>query len=243
VEKLFEAVAQKNSSFQFNFRAVGETLRDLKKKDKLTDEHIAFITERTSDPEPKVREVAWSVLLQLSPARTDRLGKAALRALKEDSDPYARELSLAVLSNFEPKPEFVDALYESMSGDKDAVVQVCACKTLASISGQDSKTLRPKALKAVTEFFRQYGQGCDRTDKDWGWRVVGNTLCNVFGADGKEALEQIMHHTEDKRLADLAWRVVYLKQQDGFTPITEEQDREAHLHHPFLKFNFEQQAN
>jgi len=49
----------------------------------------------------------------------------------------------------------------------------------------------------------------------------------------KKALEQIMHHTEDKRLAELAWRVVYLKQEDGFTPITEEQDRAAHLHHPF----------
>ena len=243
VEKVFEAVARTNSTFQFNFHAVGVVLQDLKEKGRLTEEHMEFITARTSDPDPKVREVAWIVLRQLLPKRTERLGKAVLRALKEDSDPYAKELALAVLINFEPKPEYVDALYESMSGDNDAVVQVCACKTLASISRQDSKTLQPKALKAVTAFFRQYGQGCERTDKDWGWRVVGNTLRDAFGADGKEALEQMMHHTEDKRLAELAWRVVYLKQEDGFTPMTEEQDREAHLHHPFLKFNSEPKAN
>jgi hypothetical protein len=68
-------------------------------------------------------------------------------------------------------------------------------------------------------------------------------LRDGFGADGKEALEQMMHLTEDKRLAELAWRVVYLKQEDGFTPMTEEQDRAAHLHHPFLKFNSEPKAN
>ena len=61
--------------------------------------------------------------------------------------------------------------------------------------------------------------------------------------EGKEALQQMMQQKEDKRLAELAWRVVYLKQEDGFTPITEERDRQAHLHHPFLKFNFEPKGN
>ena len=70
----------------------------------------------------------------------------------------------------------LEAMYESMSGDKDAVVQVCACKTLTSLARQDPKKLQPKALEAVTTFFRQYGQGCGRADKDWGWRVAGNTL-------------------------------------------------------------------
>jgi hypothetical protein len=149
-----------------------------------------------------------------------------------------RELALAVLANFDANPVYVDALYESMNRDTDAVVQVCACKTLASMARQDGQTLQPKALKAVTDFFRQYGQGCGRADRDWGWRVVGNTLRDGFGDAGKEALRQMMQQKEDKHLAELAWRVVYLKQEDGFTPITEEEDREAHLHHPFLKFNF-----
>ena len=138
VEKVFEAVARTNSTFQFNFHAVGVVLQDLKEKGRLTEEHMEFITARTSDPDPKVREVAWIVLRQLLPKRTERLGKAVLRALKGFRS-YAKELALAVLINFEPKPEYVDALYESMSGDKDAVVQVCAARHWRAYPGKTVK--------------------------------------------------------------------------------------------------------
>jgi hypothetical protein len=56
-----------------------------------------------------------------------------------------------------------------------------------------------------------------------------------FGEAGNRALDQIMHETGSKTLADLAWRVVYLKQEDQFFHITEEQERQDHLKHPFLK--------
>src|SRR5207237_1494760 len=125
VEKLCEAVARTNSTFQFNFRAVGTVLQDLKKDGTITEKHIEFITDRTSDPDPKVREVAWAVLRSLLPKRTERLGKAALRALKEDSDPYARELALGVLVNCDPAPIYMLSMHESMSVYKDSGVQGC----------------------------------------------------------------------------------------------------------------------
>jgi HEAT repeats len=216
---------------------VNAVLRDLKEKGHLGPEQFELIISRTSSLNANMRETAWHSLRLLLPPRTERLGKAALTALKEDSDPYVRELALEVLINFEPKPAYMDALYESMNSDKDAVVQVCACKTLAGISRQDPRELQPKALAAVTAFFRQYGAKCERADKDWGWRVVGNTLRDVFGKEGREALEQIMQQKEDQHLADLAWRVVYLRQDDEFHFMTEEEERQAHLKHPFLKFD------
>ena len=126
----------------------------------------------------------------------------------------------------------------AIDGDLDSVVQVNACRTLASLARQDPGQFRARALKSATTFFRQYGTGCVRSDKDWGWRIVGNTLKDYFETEGKAALDQLMQQKEDQQLADLAWRVVYLKQEDGFTPITEEQEREAHLKHPFLRFDF-----
>jgi hypothetical protein len=243
VAELFDAVARPNSSFQFNFNAVITVLADLKQKGKLGDTHYELILSKTSSPDPKVREVAWNALRRFAPARTERLGNAALRALKEDSDPYVKELALSEFTNLEAKPEYLDALYESLTRETDAVVQICACKALISLARQDPNQFQAKALQTVTAFFRQYGEGCGRSDKDWGWRAVGNTLRDGFGEAGKAALEQMRQQKEDRHLAELAWRVIYLKQENGFTPMTEEQDREAHLHHPFLKFGEQAKAN
>jgi hypothetical protein len=147
-----------------------------------------------------------------------------------------------VLSNLEPKPGYMNALYECVNGDKDVAVQVWACKTLASLAHQDSQ-LQPQALKTITAFFHQYGEGCTRADKDWGWRSVGNTLNDYFGEEGKAVIQQLMQQKEDRRVADLAWRIVYLQQEDGSTPghmqiatVSEKEDLEAHQKHPFLKF-------
>src|SRR5205085_12268242 len=52
----------------------------------------------------------------------------------------------AVLVNIDPAPIYMEAMYESMSGDKDAVVQVCACKTLTSLA-------TPGPQKASSESF------------------------------------------------------------------------------------------
>jgi len=236
LEHLFEAVARSNSSFQFNFRAVPTALRELKEKKLLTQEQIGFVIGLTSAPEAKVREVAWSTLRQFDLPRTDALGKVILKTLASEPDPYARELALAILRNFPPTQMYMDAISRSMKEDSDAVVQVCACRALATIVRQDAgQGSREKALQSIVSFFRQYGEGCQRTDKAWGWRDVGNAV-RSFGEPGNRALNQIMHETQNKGLAELAWRVVYLKQEDQFFHITEEQERQDHLKHPFLKF-------
>jgi hypothetical protein len=45
-----------------------------------------------------------------------------------------------------------------------------------------------------------------------------------------------MNDKQDAHLADLAWRVIYLPQRDGFTVMTEAQEAEAHAHHPTINF-------
>jgi HEAT repeat protein len=236
IERIFDAVALSNSTFQFNLRAVPTVLNDLKEKKHLTSDQISFIVGLTSAPEEKVRETAWNALRAIDAPRTETLGKAILKTLDSEPDPYARELALAILQNFPPTPAYLDAISRSMKDDRDAVVQVRACRALATIVRQDSgQPAREHVLDSLVTFFGQYGDGCERADKDWGWRDVGNSI-RSFGQAGNRALERIMKDTEHKQLADLAWRVVYLKQEDGFTPLTEEQERLDHLKHPFLKF-------
>jgi hypothetical protein len=237
VQDIFAAVGRDNSTFQFNFHAVPQVLTELKKKNLLTQQQIAFIIGLTSAPEIMVREIAWNSLRALYLPPTDALGKAALATLASDPNPYARELALAVIQNFPPTPPYFNRISQSMTNDADTVVQVRACRALAVIVRQDAgQHLRESALRSLSAFFRQYGEGCRRPDKDWGWRDVGNSL-RSFGEPGIHALEEIMREKTNKSLADLAWRIVYLKQEDQFNHITEEQELKDHLKHPFLKFD------
>jgi hypothetical protein len=172
-------------------------------------------------------------LVGLNAPHTKQLEETALHALKSDPNAYVRELSLAVLRTFEPSPNLIREVIESMHLDKDPVVQVRAASALATLARfpQQSQDARTAALGELVSFFHKYGKGSNRADKDWGWREVGNAIMG-FGPSGQKALETLMANPEDAELTELAWRVVYLRQEDKFCFITAEQDREAHARRP-----------
>ena len=236
VKTILDAVAGEAGTYQFNFVVAPAVLRDLKKDGKLTDADVQLLVTRTADRNDKVREVAWNLIRSLGLADVPNLEAAALRALKEDQNPYARELALAAMLNIPPRPHVLAAVTAAMRGDADPVVQARAAAALASLARSDgTKPVREQAVKDLVAHFRQYGTGTTRADKDWGWRETGNGL-RILAEDGDAALRQLMSQKQDQRLADLAWRVLYLKQEDRFCFVTEEEDRAAHAKHPFLKF-------
>jgi hypothetical protein len=132
-------------------------------------------------------------------------------------------------STFGPKAD-IRALLRAIENDRDDAVSVRAPAAAASLSRHPSvgPELRSRGLAETSAFFRRYGDGCNRSDKDWGWRVAGDALL-AFGDEGRHVLSALMAQTQDRRLADLAWRVLYVQQGDKFYPVTEEQDRAAHL--------------
>ena len=107
------------------------------------------------------------------------------------------------------------------------------CFDARPLAGQ-GRTDGCKALAEAVEFFRQYGDGCERTDRAWGWRLLGNSLLQ-FGPDGEAALKALMAEANNRELSDRAWRILYLKQGDQFFPVTEAEDAAAHKLHPWLK--------
>ncbi len=121
-----------------------------------------------------------------------------------------------------------------MARDKDHTVQARAAVALATLHARaELGPTREKVLSDVVTFFCQYGDGCRRTDREWGWRSVGNMLL-LFKDEGKAELERVMGETDNRMLSDRAWRILHLRQGDGFFPITEEQDAAAHRLHPWL---------
>jgi hypothetical protein len=237
VKVIFGATALDNSTYQFNFVAVPEVLRQLKKDERLSDTDIQLLLDLTRNPIDRVRETAWySIkLLALHPPAMEI---AVLRTLKEDSNPYCRELALSAMCNLPPAPKLFDAIIDAMRNDKDEVVQDRACMTLAGLtrSAGAPKEILERSVGELTRFFRSFGEGCQRNDKSWGWRECGNAL-RALGKPGEAALVGIMGDSKDRQLADLAWRVLYLKQEDKFCFVTEEEDRLAHERHPFLTFS------
>ncbi|MDA1052488.1 MAG: hypothetical protein O3C40_18685 [Planctomycetota bacterium] len=62
---------------------------------------------------------------------------------------------------------------------------------------------------------------------------MGNALL-LFENHGTAVLETMMDETDNRELSDRAWRILHLRQGDGFFPSTEEQDAAAHRLHPWL---------
>lgn len=237
VKSLLEAAGGEAGNYQFNFVAFPSILNDLKKEGRLSDADALALVAATGDANSKVRETAWYAIRSVALSTTPGLQAAVLRCLKEDPSPYSRELALLVMLNLGSSPQTLEAARDRLLNDADEVVQVRASTTLAGLlrGVEVGHPTRTRAVQEVADLFRQYGSACRRQDRDWGWREVGNALRGLSG-DGDKSLERIMSESEDRKLADLAWRVVFLRQEDQFCFVTEEADRAAHAQHPFLKF-------
>ena len=153
-----------------------------------------------------------------------------------------RELAVGALANT-MDPRVIQTMIKCVN-DRDEVVQVRAACYLASlVSTSKSPTDSPsgkvqtQALGLLINLFKEYGDDTKRSDADWGWRPVGNAIV-CFGDEGEKQLKDMIAKKSDRRLAELAWQVVYIRQEVmKYCPVTEEEDAEAHAHHPFLKFH------
>jgi hypothetical protein len=102
--------------------------------------------------------------------------------------------------------------------------------------GSIERVMQDKALQDLLALFKQYGDGPHRSDADWGWRPVGNAI-RCFGDAGRAELQKIIDADSDKRLAEAAWRVMYLPQRVmSWSRCTENEDAEAHRHRPAHMF-------
>ena len=235
VQRILAAISRDNSTFQFHFRAVPEVLKKRAADGRLSKADKDLLVARLTDPQARVRELVLYYFTLVGAPATPAVRSRLIAIIGDDSSPYARELAMINLrSSFGSVPEVTNVLTEVMAHDKDHAVQARAAVALATAHARtEPGPTREKALRDVAGFFRQYGDGCKRTDREWGWRAVGNALL-LFEKQGKAVLETMMDETANRALSDRAWRILHLRQADQFFPITEEQDAAAHRLHPWL---------
>jgi hypothetical protein len=202
---------------------------------KVCAQNVAALFARLESRQAPVRWAALLVLREIG-GRDFPEGRAQLiRVATTDANAYARELALAALARYGASADVITAMTAALQ-DREQTVQAHAAEALGEVVAGTDSPAGPgqSALEALTTLFREYGEGCLRSDVDWGWRSVGNAML-AFGAEGRKALEGLIEQKQDRRLAELAWRVVYIRHGPGHYGITPDEDREAHAHHPFLQ--------
>ena len=234
VQRILAAISRENSTFQFHFRAVPAVLKKRAADGRLSKSDKELMVARLSDPQARVRELVLYYFTLVGAPATPDVRSQLIKIIRDDPSSYARELAMInARSSFGAISEVTSVLREVMLRDQDHAVQARAAVALATLYARvEPGPTRQKALADVASFFGQYGDGCQRTDREWGWRVVGNSLL-LFKDEGKAQLERVMGETDNRTLSDRAWRILHLRQGDGFFPITEEQDAAGHRLHPW----------
>jgi HEAT repeat protein/uncharacterized lipoprotein YddW (UPF0748 family) len=179
---------------------------------------------------PKVRTVAMRALRML--ATTEQV-PVFVKAL-EDSERYVRYEAAFALGNVRKNVKAVEALIRATQGE-DVVVSDRAAVSLGEIAARNEaevSALRPRMIEALKALYAKLGDACHRPDVEWGYRPVGNALL-AFGPEGEAVLQEFMGQTKDRRLAETAWKVLYIRQRPGtFSEVTEKENEEAFKKRP-----------
>lgn len=230
--KMIEALAH------FDMHPMHETARNALPQIKPLPRELLAATAR-SHSNAVARTAAIRAIERAGAAEGDITWLAAALA---DPDGYAAFSAAAALSTVRGSPQAVEVLLKATASESETVANRAAT-SLAVIARRDEavhRALRPQMLAALEAGFRKMGDGCARGDRDWGYRVFGDALL-AFGGEGEAALRAMMRQEKDRRLSELAWRVLFLREKAGeneFNIITEKEDDEAFRQRPaWMKTN------
>lgn len=190
----------------------------------------ALLKMAGDDPDPWNRELAMGGLMRY---RGDKQVMAVMeKAMACDADQTVQCRTAVYLSwmvnSSQAHPMFNPSVHETTPQGKLDDPPPFEMADAESPQGKEQR----RVLGKLVGFFKQYGDGCARTEKDWGWRAVGNAILS-FGPEGRSALQAMIDKPTDRQLADRAWRVVWMPQKVmAFVPATAEEDAVAEAHRP-----------
>lgn len=175
-------------------------------------------------PSGAVREAATRTLLvHASPALIP-----VFRQALQDADRFPRFAAAEALGNLPASPEAVEILLAHLGHADPAVANRCAVSLgkIAAAGRPETASLQPRIEEGLLAAFRRHGDS-GLPDAEWGWRPVGNALLSC-GPEGAAALRRLRDQRENFRLAELAWRVVDLRQcPNTFSEVTEPENEAA----------------
>jgi len=222
-------------------------------------------------PDHPTREMVRNVLPRLNPFPYDELYKAvsthkndwvrniaiaglawktkpenlpSIRIGLNDKLPYTRFLAAHALSFFRENKEAAELLLAYIK-DPDAAIANKIAQSMGEVILYNAKDpSRGAFLHVLTNRFLQFGDGYKGTDAEWGHRAVGTSLL-VF-EEGEAFLQKCLMQSADKRLAEMAWQVLYFREKkpggqgllgdNAFNLISEIENDKAYAARPIHMF-------
>ena len=174
---------------------------------------------------PMVRSVAMRGLVFM--ATPDLV--PTFRSGLGDPDCFVRFAAAKGLGSVRRNEEAARVLIDALGHD-DPVVSDRAATSLGEIVARGEEQtgqLTDEIVAALGTQYARLGDGCTRSDADWGYRPVGEALL-ACGAEGEAVLRRHFEQADDVRLAELAWKTLYIrKTPNSFSEVTETENAQA----------------
>jgi len=190
---------------------------------------LPTVTKGTSHSLQAVREVSVRALHKLGrgglAAEVYEPLRAVLRAPDEDDRVryWATDglVGLRLEFSAQQRSQLTSDLIAVIKSGAPPVVQLHAAYALGYMASYMTPETNLEARTCLSDLFREYGDGCRRSDAAFGWRVVGNAMLQ-FHEPGAAMLEDLRSRTEDRWLAWTAYQVVHAPLRAGVLALTDE---------------------
>jgi hypothetical protein len=208
-QRIVEAL-QENDGFQFKLGCV-EALTAI------GESGLAIILKGTEHTNYAVRETCIRSLAKICAGGLVDKTFPVLSEIAGDNDEdekircYALEgdVNSRLKLNRDQQSKLIRQLINLTDNENTTLVQLRATWGLGHVHGICDQPTREEVVSCLARGFRKYGDGCQRDDAAYGWRLFGNALLNQHSR-GRNVLESFRKQTDDKWLAWLAYEVVYL---------------------------------
>jgi hypothetical protein len=115
--------------------------------------------------------------------------------------------------------------------DINGAVQSRAAMTLRDLSAKLSPEAKKRFFSKLVQLYKEFGSGSTRSDREWGWRPMGETLRDGFGDEGRAVLLNLLNQGEPT-LASLTWRVFFQPNENAWHIISKDDMERRYRFHP-----------
>jgi hypothetical protein len=129
-----------------------------------------------------------------------------------------------------PAREAAPLLLQALDDRSDSV-QSRAAVSLRGMLPRVQKEVKEAIFRKLMAKYNQFGPNCKRSDHEWGWRPIGDALRDGFGAQGKNALIDILNGPNTE-LAKLAWKNLFLPEDSQWHLIPRAEMEKNYRYYP-----------
>jgi hypothetical protein len=155
---------------------------------------------------------------------------AVLKRAINDSNEKVRWWAAFAFGYNSTQPENIEILFKALD-DSSGMVQSRAAITLKGMVPKMTEEMKQRFFDKLMVRYQEFGAGCKRTDFDWGWRPIGETIRDSFSDKGKNTLLAILNG-KNTELAKLTWRVFFQPNDGDWHPIAKEDMEKRYRFYP-----------